>query len=88
MSSGELRSFITTLLRSGTLVRLGSDALLVHREALAQLTTQLHQHRGKTLDVGQFKKLTSLTRKHAIPLLEYLDGVRVTRNSGGMRVVL
>ena len=85
----ELRTAITALLRTGTLVRLGSDALLVHREALARLTTELRAKQGgRSFDVAWFKSFTGLTRKHAIPLLEYLDGARVTRNVGGVRVVL
>ena len=53
-----------------------------------QLRTELQKQRGQTFDVGRFKALTGLTRKHAIPLLEYLDGVRITRNQNGTRTVL
>ncbi len=85
----ELRAAVTVLLRAGTLVRLGSDTLLVHREALTRLTTDLREkHRGRSFDVAWFKNFTGLTRKHAIPVLEYLDGARVTRNTGGARVVI
>ncbi len=86
--SAELRGYVTALLRAGRLVRLGADTLLVHQDALGRLIGQLQQERGQSVDVGGFKKLTGLTRKHAIPLLEYLDGARVTRNTGGVRVVL
>ena len=34
---------------------------------------------ARALDVAAFKELTGLTRKHVIPLLEYLDRERVTR---------
>ena len=88
MAAPELRTVITTLLRAGTLVRLGSDALLIHHEALEALVARLQAYRGQALDVRRFKTLTALTRKHAIPLLEYLDGARVTRHAGGVRVVL
>jgi hypothetical protein len=79
---------ITLLLRSKRLVRMGSDDAFVHVDALTKLYADLREHRGETFDVGRFKSLTGLTRKHAIPLLEHLDQARVTRNSGGMRVVL
>ncbi len=89
MTAQELRAVLTALLRSGTLVRMGSDALLVHVEALNQLTAELRaKHQGRSFDVAWFKGYTGLTRKHAIPLLEYLDGTRVTRNVGGTRVVI
>lgn len=88
LAAGEIRAIVTGLLRTGRLIRLGSDALLVHVEALQALRGRLAAFKGTPLDVGQFKKITGLTRKHAIPLLEYLDGARVTRNAGGVRTVL
>ena len=35
-----------------------------------------------------FKELAGITRKYAIPLLEYLDRERVTRRAGDERVIL
>ena len=40
------------------------------------------------LGVREFKELTGLSRKFAVPLLEYLDGQRVTRRQGDDRVIL
>ena len=40
------------------------------------------------MDVARFKDLTGVTRKYAIPLLEYLDRERVTRRVGNERVIL
>jgi selenocysteine-specific elongation factor len=83
-----MREFIVLLLRSKRLVRMGSDDAFVHPDALARLYADLRQHRGESFDVGRFKSFTGLTRKHAIPLLEHLDQMRVTRNNGGTRIVL
>ena len=88
LAAVEMRSIVTGLLRAGRLVRLGSDALLVHAEALDALKQRLQRHRAESFDVARFKSFTGLSRKHAIPLLEYLDGTRITRNAGGVRVVL
>ena len=88
IATKELPGLVTALLRAKKLVRMGADNLFIHADALARLTADLQQHRGESFDVGRFKSFTSLTRKHAIPLLEYLDGARVTRNSNGVRVVL
>ena len=44
--------------------------------------------KGTRIEVGEFKDLVGLTRKHAIPLLEYLDRERVTRRVGASRVVI
>ena len=41
-----------------------------------------------TIDVATFKTKFGLTRKHAIPLLEWLDRERVTRRMGDVRIVL
>jgi selenocysteine-specific elongation factor len=38
--------------------------------------------------VGQFKDWTGVSRKYAIPLLEFLDRQRVTRRDGDERIVL
>jgi selenocysteine-specific elongation factor len=84
----EVPPLITVLIRAGKLVRMGADNLLVHAEALVRLRTELQKQRGQTFDVGCFKALTGLTRKHAIPLLEYLDGACITRNQNGIRTVL
>jgi selenocysteine-specific elongation factor len=83
-----MREVITFLLRSKQLVRMGSDDAFVHTDTLTKLYSDLRLHRGETFDVGRFKLFTGLTRKHAIPLLEHLDQVRVTRNNSGVRTVL
>jgi selenocysteine-specific elongation factor len=40
------------------------------------------------IDVATFKDLLGVTRKYAIPLLEYLDQQRITRRVGDERVIL
>ncbi len=77
------------LLGDKTLQRVGESAL-VAREALDRLAESVRATwpPGSRLDVGAFKELTGLSRKHAIPLLEYLDRVRVTRRAGNDRLVL
>jgi selenocysteine-specific elongation factor len=76
------------LVAEGTLRRVG-DAL-VHGDALDALKAEVRRRwaSGARLDVGEFKELTRLTRKHVIPLLEYLDREKVTRRSGAERVVM
>jgi selenocysteine-specific elongation factor len=71
------------------LARVGERGL-VDREALEQLKRRLRERfaPGAKLEVGVVKELTGLTRKHVIPLLEYLDRERVTRRAGADRVLL
>ncbi len=78
------------LLRDKNLVRV-SPELIFHREALAQLKARLvgyKKSKGDRISVPTFKELTGITRKYAIPLLEYLDRERVTRRAGDDRVIL
>jgi selenocysteine-specific elongation factor len=84
----QMRNLITILLREGRLVRLGDDSLCIHRDTLIELKKRVLVLRGQTLDVAQFKLLTGVSRKYAIPLLEYLDRERVTRKQGDCRMVL
>jgi selenocysteine-specific elongation factor len=83
------QKIVTLLLRDRVLVKL-ADELVFHRDALLQLRQQITAHKAKTpkLNVGNFKDLFGITRKHAIPLLEYLDRERVTRRVGDERVIL
>jgi selenocysteine-specific elongation factor len=83
------QKIVTLLLRDGVLVKLG-DELVFHRSALEQLRKLMATEKTKApkIDVGRFKDLIGVTRKHAIPLLEYLDRERVTRRVGDLREIL
>lgn len=83
------QKLVTLLLRDRVLVKL-SDELVFHRDALQKLRDQIIAQKSKTpkLNVGNFKDLFGITRKHAIPLLEYLDRERVTRRIGDERIIL
>jgi selenocysteine-specific elongation factor len=41
-----------------------------------------------SIDIAAFKDLAGTSRKNAIPLLEHLDQIRVTRREGSRRVIL
>jgi selenocysteine-specific elongation factor len=87
IAPADLQGLITHLLRARKLVRMGADNLFIHVDALDQLRSALLRHRGEIFDVARFKSFTGLTRKHAIPLLEYLDRSHVTRNNSGKRTI-
>jgi selenocysteine-specific elongation factor len=88
LSETEMRRLMTLLLRERTLVKMGAEAVYIHQNALAQLRATMSKLRGQPLDVTGFKQLTGLSRKYAIPLLEYLDRERVTHKDGDRRWVL
>jgi selenocysteine-specific elongation factor len=83
------QKIVTLLLRDKVLVKV-SDELVFHRSALEALRRQMAAYKAKSaqIDVGKFKELTGITRKYAIPLLEYLDRERVTKRVGDAREIL
>ena len=80
---------MTLLLRDKVLVKI-SDELVFHRDALEELRRQMAAFKVKStkIDVAKFKEMTGVSRKYAIPLLEYLDRERVTRRVGDAREIL
>src|SRR5712692_4521832 len=84
------QKLLQLLLREQILEKISED-LIFHRAALAELRAMLAKYkkeRGERLPIAAFKELTGITRKYAIPLLEYLDRTRVTRRAGDERVIL
>ncbi|MBA2305984.1 MAG: selenocysteine-specific translation elongation factor [Acidobacteria bacterium] len=83
------RKLMQLLLRDQSLVKI-NDAWIVDRTSVQDLIDQLRTRKAVSpkLGVGDFKALTGLSRKFAVPLLEYLDGQRVTRRMGDERVIL
>jgi selenocysteine-specific elongation factor len=80
---------IDWLIGRGDLVRVQNRGLF-HGDALRSLRERLREHarHSRTIDVAEFKRLAGVTRKNAIPLLEHLDGERVTRRVGDVREIL
>jgi selenocysteine-specific elongation factor len=83
------QQIVTLLLREKVLVKI-SEELVFHHTALDDLRRRITEHKTRSpkIDVAQFKDLTGVSRKYAIPLLEYLDRERVTRRVGDERVIL
>jgi selenocysteine-specific elongation factor len=90
IESKRAENLLHLLLREKTLVRVSPD-LIFHCESLARLKAQVAAYKkagAARISVPVFKELAGITRKYAIPLLEYLDRERVTRRSGDDRVIL
>jgi selenocysteine-specific elongation factor len=83
------QKLVTLLLRDRILVKLADD-LVFHQTALESLRQLMAAQKAKTpkIDVGAFKDLVGVTRKYAIPLLEYLDQQRITRRVGDERIII
>jgi selenocysteine-specific elongation factor len=78
------------MVRQKTLVKV--DTLVFHGDALERLKHDVRGMKAEagapTVDVARFKERYGISRKYAIPLLEWLDRERVTRRVGDARVVL
>ena len=83
------QKIVTLLLRDKVLVKV-SDDLVFHQTALIELRKSLAEQKSRSprIDVARFKDLTGVSRKYAIPLLEYLDRERVTKRIGDERLIL
>ncbi|MGB9405403.1 MAG: SelB C-terminal domain-containing protein, partial [Candidatus Acidiferrales bacterium] len=84
------QKILQILLREKTLVKVAED-LIFHRAAVARLRELVAEYKkahGERLPIAAFKDMTGVTRKYAIPLLEFLDRERVTRRAGDERVIL
>ncbi len=85
----EVRKIYFWLLKEKILIRISED-LSYHHHALEEIKHKIRSKypKGARFGVAEFKDLLDLTRKHAIPLLEYLDREKFTRRVGNERVVL
>jgi selenocysteine-specific elongation factor len=83
------QKIVTLLLRDKVLIKI-SEELVFHQSALLDLRHKVAALKTTTpkIDVARFKDMTGVSRKYAIPLLEYLDRERVTRRVGDERMIL
>ena len=87
------QKIVTLLLRDKILIKI-SEELIFHQSALTELRRKIADLKisapdfATKIDVARFKDMTGVSRKYAIPLLEYLDRERVTRRVGDERVIL
>jgi len=85
------RKILQLLLDGKKLVRVDAS-LIFHREAVDSLVEKLRAYAAKNephrrIDVVAFKELAGLSRKYAIPLLEFLDREKITRRQGDSRII-
>jgi selenocysteine-specific elongation factor len=89
VAAPKLEKLLHLLLSRGRLVRI-PDGKIFHADALEDLKRRLWGRGAAqaSIDIAAFKELSGTSRKNAIPLLEYLDQVRVTRREGDRRRIL
>ena len=86
MRADRLSRLLGLLVDHGVLVKVAPE-LLMHREAVAQaricaLRLFMKSRQFTTMD---FRDALGVSRKYAVPLLDYLDTLRVTVRSGNVR---
>jgi selenocysteine-specific elongation factor len=83
------QKIVTLMLRDKLLIKVSED-LVFHRKTLEELKQQVSGWKSSSpkIDVSRFKDLVGVSRKYAIPLLEYLDREHVTRRAGDERIIL
>lgn len=90
-SASVIAQMLELMIRQKALVRIGG--LVFHPDVLMELKKDVQQLKSAadgrvTVDVATFKQRFGVSRKFAIPLLEWLDRERVTRRVGDVRIVL
>jgi selenocysteine-specific elongation factor len=86
------RKILQLLIDNGILVRVQGE-MFFHSQALVHLKHLLRQYATehepeRLIDVAKFKELAGVSRKYAIPLLEFLDSEHFTLRAGDKRIIL
>ncbi|MDQ3062832.1 MAG: SelB C-terminal domain-containing protein, partial [Acidobacteriota bacterium] len=85
------RKVFQLLLNSGELVKI-TDEFYFPKTEIERLTLEIQESAAKTsdrlIDVSAFKLIAGVSRKYAIPLLEYFDREKITRRAGDKRLIL
>jgi selenocysteine-specific elongation factor len=87
VSTESLDRLLEVLLKSKKVLT-SRDGILFHSQWLDKIITAWKESGKKTFTVAEFKEATGLTRKFAIPLLEFLDQTGATRKEGSKRILL
>ena len=90
-STQDARRFFQTFLDSGEIIKV-TDEYYFLCEAIDRLITKMQNYADGTtdrlIDVPHFKELAGVSRKYAIPLLEYFDRSKITRRIGDKRLIV
>ncbi len=87
-SENELKPVLQLLTKEGVLVKVKED-LYFHHQALAEMEEKLVSYlkQNKEMSPTQFKEISQVSRKFAIPLMEHFDAKKLTMRIGDKRVL-
>jgi selenocysteine-specific elongation factor len=83
----KLNKLLSLLIERKKIVQ-GKEGFFLHSRWLDEVIKRIKDSGRTELTVPDFKKMTGLSRKYAIPLLELLDQMGVTRRKGPLREIL
>jgi len=85
------RKIFQLLLNSGEIVKISEEFYCAKIE-IENLIVKMREFAAETsdrlIDVSKFKDIAGISRKYAIPLLEYFDREKITRRAGDKRLIL
>ena len=81
------RTILHMLLKERLLVRI-NETFILHSSAIRRLREILSEKRPASFSVSEFKGWTGVSRKYAVPLLEYCDREHFTVRRGDQRSIL
>lgn len=87
LAPDRLESMLSRLVERRRIVQ-GKEGFYLHARWLEDLTARLRALPARVVTIAEFKALTGLSRKYAIPLLELLDDRGITRRKGSQREIL
>lgn len=84
----DIDEILELLQRDGEIVKVKDD-LLFFKDAIQEIQLKVFDYlkTNETINAGKFKELTGLSRKYAIPLLEYFDRIQLTVRVGDERIL-
>jgi selenocysteine-specific elongation factor len=85
---GRFRDILGRLIFEGKVVKVKGD-LYFHRDVIEDLKNKVRSYLAerKEMSPSEFKSVLDLSRKYMIPLLEYLDEIKVTIRTGDKRIL-
>lgn len=87
LSSQKLNRMLSLLIERKKIIQ-GKDGFIIHSCWLDEIIYKIQKSGKRELSVSDFKKMTGLSRKYAIPLLELLDQIGITRRKGPSHQIL
>ncbi|HQU93651.1 MAG TPA: selenocysteine-specific translation elongation factor [Pyrinomonadaceae bacterium] len=84
----QVRKVLQTIIDSREIVKVTED-FYFDRKAIDSLIANVRYNAGadRTIDVAKFKEISGVSRKYAIPLLEYFDREKITIRTGDKRII-